>query len=347
LLEQEGHLLRVREVTDWKWEIGDRIRQLHGFTVNPPALLFENVKGYPGSWVFTNGLGTYSKIAIALGLESKMPIGDIVSIFKERISNPINPVAAGTAPFKENILLEKDIDLMRLPIPWWSKEDGGRYIGTWHLNITKDPETGIRNVGIYRMQLLGPRTTAISISPKSHLGIHLTKAESKDRDLEMAVAIGVDETLIMAAAAAPPYGTDEYFLAGGLGQRPVELAKCNTVELEVPTSAEIVIEGKILSRSRIKEGPFLDYSGIPKTDLKAFVFEVSCLMHRDTPIFRGASIGSPGSEDHLLFSLLSRAKCLDFHGSILRQQIQTLFLEKGRFKAFQITGRWKQFIKGA
>jgi UbiD family decarboxylase len=160
----------------------------------------------------------------------------------------------------------------------------------------------------------------------------------------MAVAIGVNEALIMAAAAAPPYGTDEYYLAGGLSQESVILTKCQTVDLEVPASSEIVLEGKILPTLKIPEGPFLDYSGDSRVDSSGRVFEVSCLMHRDNPIFRGSAIGISGGEDHILFSLLSRSNCLDLHGSIVKQKIQNLFLKRGWLRAFQTAGKWKQFM---
>jgi UbiD family decarboxylase len=342
-LETEGELVRINEEVDWKYEIGEKTRLTQKSDLKPPALLFENVKGYQGHRILTNGLSSYSKIAIALDLPPLTPFKDIVKAFMQRISNPVQPVMINDGSVTKNILLEKDIDLMRLPVPWWSKEDGGRYIGTWHLNITKDPETGVRNIGIYRMQLLGPRTTAISISPKSHLAVHLSKAEKENKPLDMAVAIGVDENLIMAAAASPPYGIDEYCLAGGLNQRTVELIRCHTVDLEVPASAEIVIEGKILPKLKIKEGPFLDYSGIPRIDSNALVFEVSCLMYRDNPIFRGATIGTPAGEDHLLFSLLSHAGYLDFHGSRIRQKIQNILLQRSLFKSFQFLGGLSQY----
>lgn len=259
--------------------------------------------------------------------------------------HPIKPVIADNVPVKENILIGDDVNLLRLPVPWWSREDGGRYIGTWHLNVTRDPETGLRNVGIYRMQLLEPQKTAISISPRSHLALHLKKAESKGIPLEMAVAIGVDETLIMAAAAAPPFGVDEYHLAGGLTQKSITLTRCQTVNLEVPASSEIVIEGKIVPKLKIREGPFLDYAGIPRADTNASVFEVSCLMYRDNPIFRGVAIGIPGAEDHMLYSLLASTNSLDFHGSKVRQMFQNALLKRGFFKAFQIMGRLKQVFK--
>jgi len=340
-LEQKGDLFRVKEAIDWKYEIGEQTRKIQTSDLKHPALLFENIKDYPGYRVFTNGLGSYEKFAIALELEPETPLKNIVKVFKKRITNPIKPALTDNGPIKENILLREDVDLLKFPVPWWNKEDVGRYIGTWHLNITKDPDTGVRNVGIYRMQHLSSNTTAISISPRSHLAIHLSKTEKQERPLEMAVAIGVDEPLIMCAAAAVPFGVDEFYVAGGLRQRPVELVKCNSIDIEVPAYSEIVLEGKILPGVRIKEGPFLDYAGIPKFNPQAPVFEVTGMMFRNNPIFRGAVIGQAGAEDHLLYAFLSKADCLDFHGSRIRQKIQNALLKKGIFKAFQKMGKFR------
>ena len=144
----------------------------------------------------------------------------------------------------------------------------------------------------------------------------------------MAVAIGADEVLIMAASAAFKRGVDEFRPAGGLKTGPVELVKCQTVDLEAPASAEIIIEGNILPGRRVSEGPFLDYQGMPNANPAASVFEATCMMFRDNPVFRGAAIGLPGAEDHILFSLLSSAGLLDFHGSRVKWKFQNFMFEK-------------------
>ena len=344
-VEEAGALFRITNDVNWKFEIGEMTRAVGNSSKGSHALLFENVKDYPGWCVFTNGLGTYTRIAIALGVS--MPNSDrgLVEVIKQRIANPFKPEVSHVRQSVYNVHLEKEVNLFRLPVPWWHKEDGGRYIGTWHLNITKDPETGQRNVGIYRMELLDKKTTTVSFSPKSHIGVHFNKAEKINKPLEMAVAIGVPEVCIIAAAAAPPYGVDEFALAGGLNAGPVKLTKCRTVNLEVPASSEIVLEGRILPNIRVKDGPFLDYSGVPNTNPNACQFEVQCLMYKDNPVFRGAAIGYPGAEDHLLLSLLAYSGCLDFHGSTTRQKVQNMLLKHRMFRCFQLIGRLRQHIE--
>lgn len=332
---------------DWKYGIGDATRKANREAGNPPALLFEKVKGYDGYRVLTNALGSIPKINIALGLHPRTSAGGLVRAFRERTSRPVSPEVLKTEEPDGIRCTIDSLALTDLPVPWWSREDAGRYLGTWHLNITKDPETGSRNLGVYRMQLAGPRTALVSVSPGSHLAAHLRKAEKAGRPLEMAVAIGVDERLVMAAAMAAPYGTDEYSLAGGLALGPVRLRKCGSVDLEVPLGAEIVIEGKILPGERVKEGPFLDYAGVPKGNPGALVFEAMFLSRREGAIFRGAAIGQAGAEDHLLYALLASSGCLDFHGSRVRQAAQNILLKFGCYRAFQHLGNLRHEMKGA
>lgn len=344
-LEKAGELLLVKEEVDWKFGIGEKTRSIQEKKGQNPALLFLNIKDYPGHRVFTNGLGTVSRLAIALGLDGCISQKELIEIFRRRRYQPVQPILCGEPESSHERYMGDEVNLLRLPVPWWNREDAGRYIGTWHLNITKDPETGIRNVGVYRMQLLGPREAAVSVSGGSHLALQLVKAEAKGHPLEMAVAIGVEETLVMAAGSAIPYGQDEFAIAGGLAGVPVGLDKCRNVALEVPASAEIVIEGRIINGKRMKEGPFLDYAGIPKGNPYGLVFEATSLFIRKDPIFRGASIGLPGAEDHLLYALIASAGCLDFHGSRLRQVIQNRLLKFGLFRPFQWTGAIRQILR--
>ncbi|MGB0103955.1 MAG: UbiD family decarboxylase [Candidatus Sulfotelmatobacter sp.] len=255
------------------------------------------------------------------------------------MATPVKPRLVETAPVLDNIVHAREVDLLKLPVPRWSNHDGGRYLGTWHINVTKDPEAGSRNIGVYRMQLLGPKHATVSASPGSHLSQHFARAEKEGRPLPMAVAIGVSEAVVMAAAAAYPDGMDEYELAGGLQQEPVQLVRCQTVNLEVPAQSEIVIEGLIQPGVRVQDGPYFDYTGKPNTNPNAFLFEATQLMFRSNPIFRGTSIGVPGAEDHQLFALLAELKLRDFHGSRVKRLVQDLLLKRRLFRTFQLAGK--------
>lgn len=321
-LSTAGCLVRVIDATHWKYDLGKITRE------SKSPLLFESIKDYPNRRVFTNGLRNISLIGLALGLETGVSREELLEVVRRRIKDPVRPTTVATGPVLENIIQEREIDLSALPIPQWNAVDAGRYLGTWHINVTKDPETGTRNVGVYRMQLLGSKRATVSTNPGSHLAQHVAKAERNGQVLPMAVAIGVSEAVVMAAAAACPYGMDEYELAGGLQQKAVELVRCQTVNLEVPANSEIVIEGLIQPHLRVQDGPFFDYTGTVNTNLNAFVFEATRLLFRNNFILRGASIGVPGAEDHQLFAILSELKLLDFHGSNIKKHVQDMLLKQ-------------------
>jgi UbiD family decarboxylase len=339
-LGRQNLLYVVERRVDWKYELGRIARE-----INAP-ILFVNIKDYPNKKVFVNGLASYVSIATALGI-SERPIrhSALYNYILNAFSHPIEPIMVENAAVLENRITQA-IDLTVLPVPWWSEIDSGRYIGTWHLNITRDPETGLRNIGVYRMQLLGHNEATVSVSPRSHLAMHLKKAESIGRDLPMAVAIGVDERIIMSAAAAPAYGIDEFALAGGLMGKPTEVFGCKTQPLEAPVDSEIVLEGYIKSGARVQDGPFLDYAGIPSINPSAYLFVATALYFRNDHIFRGTAVGRPGAEDHQLYSILASAGAADFHGSRIRRRIQNFLLRKRAFKLFQLTGRIGYYMMG-
>jgi UbiD family decarboxylase len=332
-LSDNGRLVRVKKPTEWRFEIGRMTRQSRS------PLLFENIKEYPGRQVFTNGLSDIDSIALALGLECGHSQKSLLAEARRRMGSLVKPKIVPTGPVLENIVSASELNLLQLPVPHWSYKDRGRYLGTWHINVTKDPETGSRNVGVYRMQMLGPTQATVSASPGSHLARQFAKAEKEGRPLPMAVAIGVSEAVVIAAAAAYPDGMDEYDLAGALQQAPVPLISCQTAPLEIPANSEIVIEGAIQPGVRVQDGPYFDYTGTPNTNPNAFLFEATRLMHRSNPIFRGAAIGVPGAEDHQLFAFLAALNLVDFHGSRLKQRVQNFLLKQRLFLAFQFSGK--------
>ena len=331
LLYNRGLLERVQESTHWRYEIGKRTRESRS------PLLFENIVDYPGQRVFTNGQRDLSLIALALGLDPAIPRADLNAELRRRIAVPIPPAILSTSTLPRNTEEGDDVDLLRLPVPHWNESDGTRYLGTWHINVTRDPETRVRNVGVYRMQVLDRNHATVSTSPGSHLRRHLALAEKAGSPLPMAVAIGVEEPVILAAAAGCPFGTDEFELAGALLQNPLQLVRCERVDLEVPDDAEIIIEGFIQPGLRVEDGPYFDYAGVTSTNPNAFLLEAKRIRCRKNPIFRGTSIGVPGAEDHQILAVLADLQLLDFHGSDLKKSLQTHFLRQ----------RLHQWIAGA
>ena len=335
-LESLGELSRIKEEVDWRYEIAGWTRYSYDMKPSGPALLLENIKDYePGYRILTGGLGSYRRVAIALNLNPDTSIRKIVDVYKDRVAKPIPPVMVSDGPVKENIHLGKDVNVLEFPVPWWTPRDGGRYIGTWHCNVTKNPTTGIRNLGVYRMQVYDNKRVGIGFSPNSDMGIHYSQKERLNESLEMAVVIGADETLVLAASTGVPENVDEYGIAGALKEEPVELVKCETIDLEVPANAEIVIEGKVLPHKRKLEGPFGEYTGYHNKNATMYpVFEVTGVTHRDNAIFRGMLSGKPIVEDHIIFSILAGANLLNLRGGRVKSIIQHLIFKYRLFPYF-------------
>lgn len=333
VLEDAKRLTRVRETVDWKLGIGRWAR------ARRRPLLFEKVTGYAGQRVFTNGLADPGCIGMALGFEAGTPYAEVIADARKRVKAPVKPTMVRTGPVMENVVPASMLDLLQFPVPQWSKYDAGRYVGTWHLNVSKDPETGQRNAGVYRMLLLGAKRATISASKGSDLARHVAKAEEKGTELPVAVAIGAPEATVIAAGAACPAGMDEFELAGALQQKAVELIECG--HLEVPAYSEIVVEGFIHPGVRVEDGPYLDRYGRPDTNPKAFLFEATRLMHRNDPIFRGSASGRAGAEDHQLFAFLAQLRLVDFHGSRMKQKVQNFLWRRRAFGLLQMVGSGK------
>ncbi len=337
-LKRLNWLTVVRRRVDWRYELGELA------TKNGLPMLFTNIEGYPAQSVFAGGLAKPQLMALNLGIGSVTKGARIVKTLRERIASPLEPVLIRHSPLKENVYRQNSLDINRFAVPWWSRSDGGRYIGTWHVNVTKNYHTGQRNVGVYRMQIIDSKSATVSVSPRSHLASHMAIAEKLSKPLEMAVVIGASELVVMAGAAAFKTGTDEYGMAGALMQKPLEIIKCTSIDSEVPARAEIVLEGELIPGVRVKDGPFMDYSGITNSNPGAFLFRVKSVMHRNNPVFRGTAVGMPGAEDHQLLSVLSAANLVDFHGSRARHLVQNLFLKNRMFTFFQMTGRVGKLI---
>lgn len=288
-LEENGNLLRVQKEVDTRYEIAAYIRKTSD--QRGPALLFERVRGF--QTCVAGGLFATLR-GPAFSLQCGIP--ELNHRIIEGARNPIAPVLVRDGPCKEVIYRNDDVDLSELPIPVYSEKDSGPYI-TMGVTITRDPETGARNMGIYRNELKGKKRLGVSAQ---QLYRHLAKAEAKGNALPVAIALGVDPALIIGACWKAPYGADEVAVAGGLRGAPVELVKAETSDLEVPATAEIVIEGIILPNVRETEGPFGEYAGYYNPPKPKPVIEVTAVTHRQNPIFLAGLTGMPTTENHIL-----------------------------------------------
>jgi 2,5-furandicarboxylate decarboxylase 1 len=299
-LESIGGLQRVRTKVDKNWEIACITRQVMSL---PPekryALLFENIEGF-STPVATNTLGASRTLyAAALGVATKNGHIDKDAIhakWVEALANPIAPVEVATGPCKQNVMRGSEIDLLRFPIPVWTPEqDGGCYLSAGAV-VQKDPETGIQNTGVYRGMIKGRDRIGVLVQPAKHSGVILQKYEAAKKVMPVAIVIGPPPYLGMTSVGRVPYGVDEMTVAGGLGGRPMEVVKCETVDLNVPAHAEMVIEGLVQPGYREPEGPFGEFYGHMGPMAQSPVVEVTAITYRDGTIHQGFQEQMPPSE---------------------------------------------------
>lgn len=319
-LEREGELHRVTAEVDPVLEITeitDRVTKAGG-----PALLFERPKGSRIP-VVTNLLGSQRRMNLALGVGDIEEVAQRVRSFldlqtpqgfldKVRLLPKLAelgsffPKSVRSGPCKE--VIHKDgFSLSQFPILKCWPQDGGRYI-TWPMVITRNPETGKRNVGCYRMQVFDDRTTGMHWQTQKHGAEHFRSARAKNRSdrLEVAVAIGADPATALAGILPVPPDLDEFMFSGFLRREAVELVRCETVDLEVPANAEIVLEGFVNLSEMRTEGPFGDHTGFYSLEGEFPVFHVTCITHRKDPLYLTTIVGPPPQEDFFMGHAIER-----------------------------------------
>ena len=349
-LERAGELKRVKAELSPRLEmaeVADRAVKSNG-----PALLFENVEGYKGARVLMNQFGSERRMRMALGADSL----DDVAKRIEALLHPVPPtslmdklkmlpmlaevssyfpkvVDSKRAPCKEVVLRGEDVDVLKFPVLTTWPSDGGPFI-TLPCVVTKDPRSGKRNVGMYRMQVYDGKTTgmhwqrqkvaaehfrdrlrataedvvgAVDVMARTAGGTtaavdvngvpqHVV-AKIRGERMEVAVAIGTDPAVTFSAIVPAPPDVEEYLIAGFLRGKAVEIVKCDTVDLEVPATAEIVLEGYVELGELRTEGPFGDHTGFYTMQEEYPVFHITCITHRKNPIYAATIVGKPPMED--------------------------------------------------
>ncbi len=322
LLEQAGELRRVKAEVDWNLEAGAMSRL--ACERRGPAPLFENITGYPGQSLASVLLGPgeplHARTSIALGVDRNTPPLELVEIVRRALRSPQTPVTVRKeqAPCKEVILKGADADLNRFPVPWVKSLDGGRYIGTWDIVGIRDPETGWVNWATYRCMLKDAgHFTVLLLSEDQHGGRIFKKYQAEGRPMPIALVIGAEPSCHMAATSSIPVGVSEAEVAGALMGQGVPIVKCETSDLMVPATAEIVIEAEVLPAERVDEGPFGEFTGHVTHRGTAPVARVTCITHRRNPIFTMANMSKP-YDDYAVPAYMLRAACaknwLEDHG---------------------------------
>ncbi len=323
LLEKRDELLRIKDEISPELEITeftDRVVKLGG-----PALLFEKVKGHRIP-VVTNLFGSFKRLSLAFGVENIDALVKKVVSFIDAFEGPSQsfsfidkakrafkffefknffPKEVKKAPCQEVVFQGDKVNLFELPVLKCWPKDGGPFI-TLPCVITKDPETGERNVGMYRMQIYSKNETGMHWQIHKVGAKHYRKAEKLGKRLPVAVAIGPEPAVIYAATAPLPEGVDELLFAGFLKGSPVRLVKCITQPLEVPAESQIVLEGYVEPFERRIEGPFGDHTGFYTPPEEYPVFKVTCITMRKDAIYPATIVGKPPKEDCFLGKLTER-----------------------------------------
>ncbi|MDO8684402.1 MAG: menaquinone biosynthesis decarboxylase [Armatimonadota bacterium] len=308
-LEREGELKRITAPVDPVLEIteiADRTVKSSG-----PALLFENPVG-SGIPVLINAMASEKRMAMALGVKDVNEIArELDETLKPQMGEgiigklkmlPALGRLAGSLPTTvksascQEVVLKGEASLADLPILKCWPEDGGRFI-TLPIVITKDPNTGVRNVGMYRMHVYDERTTGMHWHAHKVGARHYREYERLGRRMEVAVALGGDPAITYSATAPLPEDFDEMIFAGFLRKKSVEMVQCKTIDLQVPAESEIVIEGYVEPGEMRMEGPFGDHTGYYSPADMYPVFHVTCITRRKEPIYPATIVGKPPMED--------------------------------------------------
>lgn len=312
--ETVGQLKRVKAEVDWNLELS-HIAKLNE-EKSGPALLFENVKDYT-SPVITSVCTTTQRLSLIMGAPLESSLVDLMRFWVEKGKTLVPPkfVDRSEAPCKENIMKGSDIDLFKFPAPHYYPRDGGRFMGTAHFFITKDPDSGWVNLGTYRAQLLEKDKIGTQFIKGKHSDIMLKKYAAMKKPMPVASIVGCDPLLFLTGAARLSAFVSEYDFAGAVRGRPIEVVRGETVDLPIPATAEIVIEGFVDPETFMDEGPFGEYTGYYSgvgTDKRNFA-QVTCVTYRSNPIFWGTTVGRAVTDTHMTMALT--------YGATLWQQL--------------------------
>ena len=312
-LESEGELIRIKEKVSPILEITEITDRICKSGNGGKAILFENTddSGIP---VLINAFGSKKRIAMALGVDNVEDIANDIQELIElkppqnlieklkflprlfEISHYPPKVITGKAPCHEVVLTGDEIDLFKFPILKCWPLDGGRFI-TLPVVFTKSLKERKRNVGMYRMQVYDKKTTGMHWHIHKDGASHYDEYKKAGKKMELAVVIGTDPVVTYSATAPLPYGVDELLFAGMIRKRGVELVKCKTIDMEVPATAEIVLEGYVEPNELREEGPFGDHTGYYSLKGDYPVFHVTAITHRKNPIYFTTIVGKPPMED--------------------------------------------------
>ncbi len=326
-LEKAGELVRVTKFVDPILEISevvDRISKSYSITgaLGGPAILFENTgTSFP---VLINAMGSEKRMCIALGVKDLDDVGKEIEGLFHTLSSPKNSLTdklkllpelgkisswmpktiSGRGECQEVVM--QDPDITKLPVMKCWPYDGGNFL-TLPIIHTLDPNNGIRNVGLYRMQVFGPKLTALHWHKHKVSAGHFNEYKKLGKKMPVAVALGGDPLYVFSAACPLPPNMDEYMFAGFLRKKKVELVKCLTQEMYVPADADVIIEGYVdPNEELILEGPFGDHTGYYSLADYYPKFHITCITHKKNAIYPSTIVGIPPQEDAWIGKAIER-----------------------------------------
>lgn len=316
-LRPTGDLIEIGREVRWDLELG-AISRL-ACEKEAPALWFKRITDYPGDvTVFVNPMATWRRVAVAFGLSPACSVKEIYQEYERREGKLIPPVTVDQGPCKEVVRRGSEVDLFELPAPMLHEGDGGRYLGTWDLVVSRDPSSEWVNWGTYRFMIYDATHMTGFPRPTSHLGkvfqdYYVPRRES----MPIAIVIGADPLSHFASSATYHIGGNEGALAGGLRGSPVRVIRCETSDLLVPAQAEIVIEGDVLPDRVGLEGPYGEYPGYRTGEMgNGILFRATAMTHRRNPILTVDATGYKDDSSTItaLSGALAIKRRLERHG---------------------------------
>lgn len=311
-------LERAEEINELKFvrgapldpDVGQITEMLH-HTDESPAVLLDEFSGFPkGYRILLNANGNRRRLAVTLGMPTDIGKMDLMNEWQRRLNSlkplPVNYVESG--PVMENVIEGDAVDVRKFPVPMWHAEDGGRYIGTGSPNITRDPDTGFVNLGVYRVMIQDAKRVGCYISPGKHGRVHRDKYLERGEPCPIVILAGADLLLFIAASVEVPDNMMEYEWAGGLRGRPYDVIKEKYTGLPIPADAEIVLAGFVHPTERLPEGPFGEWTGYYASSQRPEPFiQVKAIYHRNNPILLGVPPNKPPYEPHRFRAYLRSA----------------------------------------
>lgn len=307
--------LPYQDLRDWlrQVELQGELRRLSGVALEPdlgaiaavvqrrhygPAVLFDGIRGFaPGYRVLVNSLGSPGRLALTLGLPTDLSRNELMTQLYQRVTEtrPVAPRLVSGGPILEHVQREGEIDLFRIPAPKWHAADGGRYIGTGTVTITRDPDDGRVNLGTYRVMVVDAGRVTLYISPGKHAAIMRDKYFARGRPCPVAITVGSDPLVFLVGSLDTVY--QELDFIGGLRGEPLEVVEGLFTGLPIPARSEIVIEGFLHAGRTAPEGPFGEWTGYYASGAREEpVVEIKAVYHRNEPILLGSPPTKPPNE---------------------------------------------------